>query len=98
MNLPHPSLDSKLTPEMLSEAHLLRELLIGVSALLTHPHRREAVVAAFGAANEARAAADRLVAQLDALASIQIEAERAERAHRAESARVHVAMPAGRLP
>ena len=97
MSTPHPDLEGKLTPETLSEAHLLRELLVGVSALLTHPHRREAVVAAFGAANEARAAADRLVAQLDALASIQIEAERAERAHRVESARVHTALPVGGL-
>lgn len=97
MNLPHPSLESKLTPETLTDAHQLRELLIGVTALLTHPHRREAVVAAQGTALEARAAADRLVAQLDALASIQIEAERAERAHRAESARVHTALPAGVL-
>lgn len=86
-----------LTPEVLSDAHQLRDLLIGAAAALLHPHRREAVIGGRFNVLEAQACAERVLEQLEALAQLQIEAERAERAHRAESARVQTALPSGGL-
>lgn len=77
-----------LAPEVVGDAHQLRELIVGISALVQHPHHASAVEAARGASLEARAVAERLCAHLDALASIQAEAERAEQAHRVEAARL----------
>ena len=45
-----------LAPEVLSDAHQLRELLIGISALVQNPSRAVAVEAARGATLEARLA------------------------------------------
>ena len=77
-----------LTPETVDDAHQLRAILSGVVGLLHNPARTDAVCSARGAASEAAAIAERLVAHLDALAAIRLEQERAERAHRIEAAKV----------
>jgi hypothetical protein len=76
-----------LTPETVDDAHQLRAIITGVVGLLQNPARTDAVTSARGAASEAQAIAERLVAHLDALAAIRLEQERAERAHRIDQAR-----------
>jgi quinolinate synthase len=79
--------ESSLAPEVVSDAHQLREILVGARALLQHPHRIEAVTAARGAVGEAAAIIERLTAQLDAHAVITAENERAERLQREQAAK-----------
>jgi hypothetical protein len=64
MSTPHEQ--APVHPELLADALQARELLIGLIGLLRHPHRVAAVAAARGVALEARAAADRVVDQLEA--------------------------------
>ena len=74
--------------DTIEDAHQVRELITGLVGLLRHPHRTDDVDKARGVALTALATVDRLVAHLDAVAAIQGQRERAEQAHRAESARV----------
>ena len=77
-----------LTPETIEDAHQLRAVITGVVGLLQNPHRTDAVDVARGAALQAMAIAERLVSHLDALASIRLEHERAERLQREQQAKV----------
>jgi len=78
MSEAQPKLEIHLSAEVQADAHQLFDLLVGVVALLQHPHRGPAVEAARGAALEARAVAERVAMHLDALVVIQHEAARAE--------------------
>ena len=77
-----------LDPETIEDAHQLRAVITGVVGLLQNPHRIDSVDVARGAAMQAVAIAERLVAHLDALAVIRLENERAERLHREQQAKV----------
>ena len=91
MNVPASEPTCNVPMETVEDAHQLRAIITGVVGLLQHPHRLEAVSAARAAAMEAQAICDRVVAHLDAVAAMQMERQRVERLHRAESARVSAA-------
>jgi hypothetical protein len=86
-----PLPEVQIPNDVLADAHQLRELLVGISALLQNPSRLVAVDAARIATLEARAVADRIAAMLDAIASHQRQQLRCS--HEAQLAK-HVSSPA----